>query len=159
MLTTTPNYSSPWEIHNHAADYVGDRLALFALGSLINMAHVNPLIAIPGGVPYLGHSLVTYEPWFMIVWVCIVGAHLAVTVATVLSEGWPAKQGMPEQEMDGMERAKEANESREDLVRGRNEDADIEDGGSVWGGGEPQPDERRSIEDQETARQRGFNYV
>ena len=78
------NYSSPWEIHTHSADYVGDRFALFALGSLITMANLNPLIPIHGDVPHLGHSVVKYEPWFTILCTCIVGAHLVITAATMV---------------------------------------------------------------------------
>ena len=103
------------------------------------MANVNPLIAIAGEVPYLGHRLVTYEPWFTIIWVCIVGTHLAVTAATVLSGRGAAEQGMPEQEMDRMERVEEVNESRENLVRGQNEGEDTEDSGSIRGGGGEYP--------------------
>ena len=55
--------------------------------------------------------------------------------------------------MDRMERAEEVNESREDLVGGQNEGDDTEDGGSVRDGGGYRHDERRSIEDQETAGQ------
>lgn len=160
MLTTTLTYSSPWDIHTHTADVVGDRLALFALGSLISMANLNPLIPIIGDVPYLGHSLVTYEPWFTIIWVCIVGAHLAVTAATVIA-GWRAKQGMPDQEMDRMDnrRAEEGDELREHLVKGQSEGEDTENGGSVRSGGEHRHNERRSIEDQEIARQQGLDFV
>ncbi|KAL9604703.1 MAG: hypothetical protein Q9179_001770 [Wetmoreana sp. 5 TL-2023] len=53
---------SPWDIHRPpapSASYVGDRFALFALGSLANMATLNPLMQIPGHVPYLGHMVVT----------------------------------------------------------------------------------------------------
>ncbi|ERF68528.1 hypothetical protein EPUS_05667 [Endocarpon pusillum Z07020] len=44
---------SAWEVHHKDADEVGDRFALFALGSLANMAALNPPIQIPGTVPYL----------------------------------------------------------------------------------------------------------
>ncbi|KAL8735710.1 MAG: hypothetical protein Q9181_002733 [Wetmoreana brouardii] len=53
---------SPWDIHHPptpSASYVGDRFALFALGSLANMATLNLPIRIPGNVPYLGHSVET----------------------------------------------------------------------------------------------------
>ncbi|KAL8703959.1 MAG: hypothetical protein Q9201_002860 [Fulgogasparrea decipioides] len=86
---------SPWDIHRPpapSASYVGDRFALFALGSLANMATLNPLMQIPGHVPYLGHMVVTYEPWFAIVWTCIVGAHLGILVALVLVESGRAGQ-------------------------------------------------------------------
>lgn len=75
---------SAWEIHHKDADEVGDRFSLFALGSLANMATLNPSIQIPGNVPYLGHSLRVYEPWFYILWACIVGTHLALFGAVVI---------------------------------------------------------------------------
>lgn len=63
---------------------MGDRFALFALGSLANMATFNPLIQIPGNLTHLGHSTAVYEPWFAIVWSFIAGAQLGVLVVV----GW-----------------------------------------------------------------------
>ena len=75
---------SAWEVHHKDADEVGDRFALFALGSLANMAALNPTIEIDGDVPYLGHRVKVYEPWFAILWACIAGTHFAVTVLVMI---------------------------------------------------------------------------
>lgn len=69
---------STWDIHGKSGDEIGDQFALFALGSLANMATLNPSIQIPGNLSHLGHSVTVYEPWFSILWTCIVGTHLAV---------------------------------------------------------------------------------
>ena len=160
MLTHSRTNSSPWDIHNHTADYVGDRLALFALGSLATMANLNPLISVPGDVPYLGHSVDIFEPGFTIVWACIVGAHLAVFVATVLS-GWRAEQETPGQESHEMNRRVEEDESRVQLVRGESGGGDTgraEEGRSIRRG-ERRLGEERGIEEQGTPGEQGFNFV
>lgn len=123
MLIHPRTNSSPWDIHNQTADYVGDRLALFALGSLATMATLNPLIPVPGDVPYLGHSVKTYEPGYTILWACIVGAHLAVLIATVLS-GWLVEQEMPGQELQGMNRR---DEERSIVEQGTPDEQDFHD--------------------------------
>ena len=160
MLTHHRTNSSPWDIHNQAADYVGDRLALFAIGSLATMANLNPLISVPGDVPYLGHSVKTYEPGFTILGACMVGTHLAVLFATVLLGRW-AEQETPGQESHEMNRRVEEDESREQLVSGESEGGDIgraEEGGSIRRG-ERELSEERSNEEQGTPREQGFNYV
>lgn len=75
---------SAWEIHYKNADLVGENFAKFALGSIATMATLNPSIQIPGHVPYLGHRLQIYEPYFWILVSCIVGVHFALLAATVL---------------------------------------------------------------------------
>ena len=160
MLTHPRTNSSPWDIHTHTADYVGDRLALFALGSLATMANLSPLISVPGDVPHLGHSVEIYEPAFTIVCACIVGAHLAVFVATVLS-GWRAEQETPRLELHGMDRRAEEDESRVQLVRGESGGGDVgraEEGGSIRRG-ERGLSEERGIEEQGTPGEQGFDYV
>ena len=140
-------YSSPWEIHTHAADYVGDRFALFALGSLITMANLNPRIRIPGTVPHLGHSVVRNEPGFTIVYACIVAAHLAITATTVML-AWRAKRETPDLEMHNMGGNTEGMESREELVGGASGSeygGRAEERGSIRGG-DYDLGERRSLE-------------
>ena len=99
-------------------DEVGDRFALFALGSLANMATLNPVIQIPGNVPYLGHSLKVYEPWFAILWAFIVSSHLALLAAVVI---WARKKGHSEKsnaELHSVHnQANDSGESQDDLVR------------------------------------------
>ena len=153
MLTHPRTNSSPWDIHGHTADYVGDRLALFALGSLAAMANLSPLISVPGDVPFLGSSLQIYEPGFTIVWAWIVGAHLAVLVATVLS-GWRAEQESPGQELDDMSGNAEGDRSTSQLVTGESGGGDI---GRAEEGrrGERGISEERSIEEQGTPREQG----
>ena len=160
-LTQQPRTnSSPWDIHNQPADYIGDRLALFALGSLATMANLSPLISVPGDVPHLGHSVQIYEPGFTIVWACIVGGHLTVLIATVLS-GWRAEQEAPEQESHEMNRSVEDDGSRVQLVSGESGGGDggrLEGGGSIRRGERGLSEERRN-EPQGTTGERGYHYV
>ena len=157
LLTLTHSWtnSSPWDIRKLTADEVGDRLALFALGSLVAMANLGPLIQVPGDVPHLGHSVQTYEPAFTIVWTCIVGTHLAVFVATVLS-GRRAEQETPGQELQNMMRRAAEDESRAQLVGG---DTGRAEGGGSIRRGQREPSEERSIEEQPTSGAQGFDHV
>ena len=160
LLNHPRTSSSPWDIHNHTADYVGDRLALFALGSLVTMANLNRLISVEGDVPHLGHSVQIYEPGFTILCACIVGVHLAVFLATVLS-GWRTEQETPGTELHGVDSRVEGNESRRQLVGEESRGGDfgwVEEGGSIRRE-EPGVGEERGVEEQETPGQRGFQYV
>ena len=163
MLTHPRTDNSPWDVHNHTADYVGDRLALFALGSLATMANLSPLISVPGDVPYLGHWVEMNEPGFTVVWACIVGGHLAVFIATVLSV-WRAERKTPGQELQGMDRRAEEGESRLQLVRGESGGGDfgrVEESGSIRRGSVCGiSEERGGIEEQGTlGGERSFHYV
>ncbi len=161
MLTHNLTCSSAWEIHTHSADYVGDRLALFALGSLASMATYNPPISILGHVPHLGHSVVTYEPWFAIIWACIVGAHLAVFVATVIWDWRSSRDEMVDGVMLSVVGRVEPDESREELVggeRGGGDTGGAEERGS-FGGGERGRSEERGSEERETAGQQGAEWI
>ena len=112
------------------------------------MANLNPLIPVPGDVPHLGHSVQIYEPGFTILWACIVGAHLAVLIAT-LSSGWWGEQETPGQELSGMNSRVQEDDSRTELVGEESGGGDIGragEGGSV-GRGERGISEERSIED------------
>ena len=105
--------------------YIGDRLALFALGSLATMANLNPTILIPGDVPYLGHRVEMYEPWFAIIWACIVGVHLAVFVATVVW-GWRAGREKEDTELQTLDGRGERDGSMVGLVEGGASGGNIE---------------------------------
>ena len=118
------------------------------------MANLNRLIFVEGDVPHLGHSVQIYEPGFTILCACIVGVHLAVFLATLLS-GWRAEPETPGQELHGMDRRVEANESGEQLMGG-------ESGGRrVVGSGSIRREERgeRGIDAQGTPGERGYHYV
>ena len=93
LLIFTAHPRSAWKIHHKDADEVGDRFALFALGSLANMATLNPTIQIPGNVPNLGHKVKVYEPWFSIPWAWMVSTHLAVFGAIAI---WVRETGNSE---------------------------------------------------------------
>lgn len=118
ITNSTAHPRSAWGVHHKEADEVGDRFALFALGSLANMATLNPVIQIPGTVPYLGHSLKVYEPWFAILWAFIVGSHLALLSGVVI---WARKRGHSEtsnRELHSVHnQANNSEESQEGLVR------------------------------------------
>ena len=124
------------------------------------MANLNRLISVEGDVPYLGHSVQIYEPGFTILCACIVGVHLVVFLATVLS-GLRGEQETPGTELHGMDRRVEGDESRRQLVRGDSGGGDVgwvEEGGSVRQE-EPGLGEERGVEEQGTRGERGFQYV
>ncbi|KAL8712137.1 MAG: hypothetical protein Q9220_003571 [cf. Caloplaca sp. 1 TL-2023] len=105
---------SHWDIHNATADEVGAKFAEFALGALATMASTNPPVQVLGHLPHLGHKLQVYEPYFAIIWSCIVGTHCIVSAVTIyyaMSEYRATGTSIPLGDVDPH------NESQENLVR------------------------------------------
>ena len=78
------------------------------------MATMNPTVQVPGHVPFLGHKVQIYEPFFAIVLSAIVTAHVAVFIATVF---WVNRAG--DTAIDNLELQRgdrEINESQQSLV-------------------------------------------
>ena len=76
--------SSPYDIHFRQADQVGADVAEFAIGSLATMAYTNPLIQLPGLVPYLGSRLQVHWDYIISLLAGIAAVHLILFVSAVV---------------------------------------------------------------------------
>lgn len=66
-------------------------LQSFALGSLATMANLNPPVRALGHVPFRGHRVEVYMPYFAILVVCIAAALLVISTVTIVRSwkfGW-----------------------------------------------------------------------
>ncbi|KAL8784781.1 MAG: hypothetical protein Q9213_003761 [Squamulea squamosa] len=78
-------FGTAWEIHNQSPRHVGENMARFAIGSLANLAALNPRIHVSGAVPYLGSHLEIRWGYVIGLFLGIILTHLFLYLSAILA--------------------------------------------------------------------------